>query len=514
VEVGKSSKKTSFAMTDKNDKPIVNFVVLQSVEDYVEKSGKFRTECASFTIPGGDSGGANTLFIPYCKKQRFDHGPTLNDYRGNGVFTPPEMGKRIEIMDFAVYREHFHDIHCPQPCRGYSDKRVVAPEKSTQQVSKQTTVEEDRSSWPDVILECQWPSLFNEPKVAAHTVRRRPWMLRHRGLGAVYNVRVRDIDFGEYVAKFPYPVRTLTDTATVLPIVCRKVDGRPDLATEVSSHDLESLIRNPPSGCDVWKYVIETDDIHVAEDEEDVKIASDDSTPDVEIPVTISYDDKNGTRFKIEYLLHYETCIEKGEMIRIGSIEKALPKSHPSSPAAVTHDKPPEKAAPQVPKQVADSSAGKWTRKEIITAVVVPLVVVLMGTLLAWITPEGRVLMHLDKPPAQQAPQTTPRADSAPPELKIESVSPNKPAENHATTDKVTAVVKPSSVVDWSDKHNWRKYLHTGMTRTDVRKIFGDPEKMRVFGTLETWVYGSGSIDFFVESGTPDGSLYSWVEPD
>ncbi len=31
-------------MTDKNDKPVVNFVVLQSVEDYVEKSGKFRAK--------------------------------------------------------------------------------------------------------------------------------------------------------------------------------------------------------------------------------------------------------------------------------------------------------------------------------------------------------------------------------------------------------------------------------------------------------------------------------------
>jgi hypothetical protein len=30
-------------MADKNDKPIVNFVVLQSVEDYVEKSGKLTT---------------------------------------------------------------------------------------------------------------------------------------------------------------------------------------------------------------------------------------------------------------------------------------------------------------------------------------------------------------------------------------------------------------------------------------------------------------------------------------
>lgn len=113
-------------MTDKNDKPVVNFVVLQSMEDYVNKSGKFRTDCSSFDIPGRDSGGANTLYIPYCKKQRFDFGPVLNEWRGQGVFTPPETGRRWQMMDFIVFREHFHDIHCPRPCKGYRNKRVVA----------------------------------------------------------------------------------------------------------------------------------------------------------------------------------------------------------------------------------------------------------------------------------------------------------------------------------------------------------------------------------------------------
>src|SRR4029077_9600134 len=84
------------SVPNKTNKPVVNFVVLQSVEDYVEKSGKFRTECASFRIPGRDSGGANTVYIPYCEKQRFDFGSALNDYRGHGVFKPPEIGKPWE----------------------------------------------------------------------------------------------------------------------------------------------------------------------------------------------------------------------------------------------------------------------------------------------------------------------------------------------------------------------------------------------------------------------------------
>jgi len=113
-------------MTDKNDKPVVNFAVLQSVEEYIEKSGKFRTNCASFKIPGRDSGGANTVYIPYCDKQRFDFGHQLNEYRAHGVFKPPEIRRPWQIPDFVVFREHFHDIHCPQPCRGYRNKRVVA----------------------------------------------------------------------------------------------------------------------------------------------------------------------------------------------------------------------------------------------------------------------------------------------------------------------------------------------------------------------------------------------------
>ncbi len=113
-------------MTDENDKPVVNFVVLKSVEDYVAKSGKFRTKCASFQIPGRDSGSSTAVYMPYCDKQRFDFGPLLNDWRGHNVFTPPEIGKRISPMDFALFRERFHDIHCPRGCPGYRNRRIAA----------------------------------------------------------------------------------------------------------------------------------------------------------------------------------------------------------------------------------------------------------------------------------------------------------------------------------------------------------------------------------------------------
>jgi len=184
------------------------------------------------------------------------------------------------------------------------------------QASKMPTTDEDQSSWPDVILECQWPSLVKEPRIpGSRTVRKRLWTLRYRSSGAVYNVRVHGIDFGAYKASFPFPVPTLTDTASVHPIICRKLDGTSDEAV-ITTHDLESLIHNPPLGCDVQQYAAKADG---NEGEEGFIL-------EVEIPITISYEDKNGNQFKIKYLLHYDAYMEKGEMIRTGRIEKVEAK--------------------------------------------------------------------------------------------------------------------------------------------------------------------------------------------
>ena len=113
-------------MMNKPDKPVVYFNVLQSVEDHLEKSGKFRPQCAFLKISENVSRGIDTVYIPCCDKKRFDFGPTLNDYRANAIFTPLERGKPWSIPDFVVFGEHFHDIHCPPSCKGYRNKRIVA----------------------------------------------------------------------------------------------------------------------------------------------------------------------------------------------------------------------------------------------------------------------------------------------------------------------------------------------------------------------------------------------------
>jgi hypothetical protein len=83
------------------------------------------------------------------------------------------------------------------------------------------------------------------------------------------------------------------------------------------------------------------------------------------------------------------------------------------------------------------------------------------------------------------------------------------PSENHPTTDRLNVTVQRN----WRNKLNWREHLRVGMTRTKVRKLFGEPEMMDVVSDLETWEYGSGKIQFVVDSSNPDGALHAWFEP-
>ncbi len=83
------------------------------------------------------------------------------------------------------------------------------------------------------------------------------------------------------------------------------------------------------------------------------------------------------------------------------------------------------------------------------------------------------------------------------------TASPPQMSENHGTSDSVTAVVKR----DWHNKNNWRQYLRLGMTKNEVRQLFGEPESVRVYSEIETWNYGSGEVQFYNEL------LDAWNEP-
>ncbi len=168
-------------------------------------------------------------------------------------------------------------------------------------------------------------------------------------------------------------------------------------------------------------------------------------------------------------------------------------------------------------KQHRWTSFEKWGTGLTITAVVVAILIPIF-------LPEIRIALRLDKPvalppavstsepvnPAVQSPPPAAEPKPVPipkfPKSRVTPVVHTKPA--------VPVSVAPASIerVDWRDKQNWRQYLHVGMTRTEVRQLFGDPEKMAVFSTTEMWDYGRGRITFVVENRS-DGSLYSWFEP-
>lgn len=195
---------------------------------------------------------------------------------------------------------------------------VISGSNNTQIIDSFNATKTSEDSWPDVILECQWPSLVHEARLrtpGSHIVRKRPWMLRYRGTGAVYNVNIHRIRFGAYLAMFPYPVSTLTDTASVFPLICHNTE-RPDLSV-VTTHDLESLIQNPPEDADVRQYAVRPEGLEGEGIESFVL--------EVEIPVTISYEDKNGNQFRIRYALKYDTYMEQGDIIRLSKIEKISP---------------------------------------------------------------------------------------------------------------------------------------------------------------------------------------------
>jgi hypothetical protein len=125
------------------------------------------------------------------------------------------------------------------------------------------------------------------------------------------------------------------------------------------------------------------------------------------------------------------------------------------------------------------------------------------------------------KRPEQQVRPTTPELQKNPKERSGSATRKPKNIEATKTSTEQqsdSATAKPANTpamegVDWHDKHNWRKNLRVGMTRTEVRRLFGEPEKMSVFSDTEFWDYGTGQITFIVKASSPDGALYSWYEP-
>lgn len=57
------------------------------------------------------------------------------------------------------------------------------------------------------------------------------------------------------------------------------------------------------------------------------------------------------------------------------------------------------------------------------------------------------------------------------------------------------------------DHSQWRK-LHRRMSKDDVKRLLGEPDRISVSRFYEAWEYGGGSVTF-----NGRGRLDSWTEP-
>lgn len=149
-------------------------------------------------------------------------------------------------------------------------------------------------------------------------------------------------------------------------------------------------------------------------------------------------------------------------------------------------------------------------RRAVIFTVVVLLVLSIIGSLgfRYWkvgITPKQSVVK-------EGAAEASPIAEK--PSVVVKQSERKSKSATHDSASSMSQDTRVSGPVDWHDKHNWRAYLRVGMTRKEVRRLFGEPEKMSVVSDEENWDYGSGSISFWVDKDSPDGRLNSWFEPD
>ena len=83
-------------------------------------------------------------------------------------------------------------------------------------------------------------------------------------------------------------------------------------------------------------------------------------------------------------------------------------------------------------------------------------------------------------------------------------------AQNSSRTSRPLPSDSPPAEA-WKDRSRWRT-LRKGMSKDDVRSLFGEPTKIDAGSTLDFWYYGiypnGGQVDF-----DPQGRVEGWREP-
>jgi hypothetical protein len=84
--------------------------------------------------------------------------------------------------------------------------------------------------------------------------------------------------------------------------------------------------------------------------------------------------------------------------------------------------------------------------------------------------------------------------------------------EQRALAGEIAALLRTASSAEkgapsWKDRSQWRM-LQRGMSKDDVRKLLGEPERISVSRFAEFWDYLRGSVTF-----DGKGRVDSWTEP-
>jgi hypothetical protein len=113
--------------------------------------------------------------------------------------------------------------------------------------------------------------------------------------------------FKRYAACFER-VDVLTDqTVSIQPGIFNvpiQGDEYGELWPQNLTHDLESLITDPPKDCDLSQYTDKNDPLRLT------------------ILITVTYEDEHRTEYRVRYLFSYECWFHSGRMTRISGVEK------------------------------------------------------------------------------------------------------------------------------------------------------------------------------------------------
>ena len=121
-------------------------------------------------------------------------------------------------------------------------------------------------------------------------------------------------------------------------------------------------------------------------------------------------------------------------------------------------------------------------------------------------------------------------ADNEPLEDRVSKLESKVAALEKQVADLTSRLISPdpssqSTAVrgTWKVLANWRTHLRVGMTKTQVRELMGEPDKVSVFSaSSEWWNYGcpvggcSPSTPWYPSGGKitfEGGKVESWLEP-